>query len=177
MNLDRHRDLVLFGAVIGVAFYLASAVWSALFIVALPQDRDWCKNAMEFQTGEDTSESRCVDFKNTYEELKYYRNQDMANRNRYWVYGQLIAGAFGGWLMFSRLPARRDITRRSTASVGAAMYGMTITLLVPLVLGWLLPAPVKWFPRQIVEYADARVQRELSLLRDSARDMDTDRQK
>lgn len=66
-----------FAAIAGLAFYLASAVWSALFIVALPQDPDWCKDAMEFEG--------CVEFKNTFEKLKYDHNREMVDRNSYWV--------------------------------------------------------------------------------------------
>ena len=175
MDFARPRDLLLFGAIAGVAFYLTSALWSALFIVALPQDRDWCKDAMEFQTGEASTDVRCVEFKNTFEELKSYHNRDMVDRNGYWVYAELIAGAFSGWFMFCRLPARRGMCRSvSQSSGGAVIYGMIVAMVVPLFLSWLLPAPVKWFPNQIIKYADAKVERQLNFLRELADQMDTD---
>ena len=56
---------------LGFLAYVASALWSAIFIGSLPMDEDAVVDAIEIQTGDDSYEWRRVEFKNSLEELKY----------------------------------------------------------------------------------------------------------
>ena len=72
MSLKKPANVIVFAIVLGLIAYLASAFWSAIFIVSLPMAEDAVVDAIEIQTGEDDYEWRPVEFKNSLEELKYY---------------------------------------------------------------------------------------------------------
>jgi hypothetical protein len=100
----------------------------------------------------------------------------MADRNRLLVAGELLAGALSGWLLFRWVPTRRRAQWGvSDRTVPAAMYGMLVALVAPMLLGSLLPAPATWFPHVVIEYSDDKIQRELDFLMTMAQRIDQER--
>ena len=97
MSINKLKNVIGFAIALGLIAYLASALWSAIFIISLPMDQDAITDWVEVETGENRfsgtqTELEPTGFKNTLEELKYYHNVRMQDRNRYWVYGQLTIG-------------------------------------------------------------------------------------
>jgi RsiW-degrading membrane proteinase PrsW (M82 family) len=184
MSLNKPIHVIAFAVVLGIIAYLASAVWSALFIVSLPMDEDAITDAVELESGEDRygnpeTEWVPIEFKNSLEELKYYHNVKMRDRNGRWVVGQTIAGGFLGLLVFFIVPKLRgnpEQQRDATGdAIGSVFLGIVVVLLVPLVLSWLLPPPAKWFPRKIVSIAETNREEALTHLKGIARKMDAER--
>lgn len=184
MSVNRPGHIVIFAIILGLIAYLASALWSAIFIVPLPMDEDAITDAVERKTVQDRygnvqTEWRAIEFKNTLERLKYDHNVSMRDRNRYWVYGMLFVGGLIGLFVFyvvpkwrNTLPAESDT---SGIAVGGFSLGLGVVLIVPLLLAWLLPAPVKWFPKEIVNIADVRQKAALSRLEGLAKRIDAKR--
>jgi hypothetical protein len=175
MSQNNPWHLAVFACSLGLMIYLASALWSALFIIDLPQDRDAVVDAVEIQHEEggryndySYTESRPTKFKNTLEELKYYHNLSMLERNQYWNYGVLAFGALAGFVTFYLVPRWRGsvevrIDPIPTAFIGGWCGGF-VAMFIPMILGWILPAPVEWFPSEIREIADLRQKAALSQL-------------
>jgi len=176
VDMNRPRDLVLFALIAGFVLYLGGAVWSGLFVVTLPQDRDWCKDVIAVRESETNVARRCVAFKNSFEELKYYYNLEAVESNRYRLVAQLLVGGLLGWLFFHRLPKMRAGLPKPNESLVASFFiGTTVALVMPLLWSWVLPPGATWLPRQITERADHRVAQELNLLRKIASDMDAEK--
>lgn len=184
MSLNKPAHMIGFVIVLGFVAYLTSALWSAIFIVSLPMDDDAITDAIEIETGEDRyggveTEWRPIEFKNSLEELKYYHNVQMRDRNGYWVYGQLIVGGLIGLFVFYIVPKWRNTleTQHDTTgiAVGGAFIGVLVVLIVPSIIGWALPAPVKWFPQEIVDIAETRQKEALNRLETLARKLDAER--
>lgn len=174
MSENKPWHLVVFACCLGGVIYLASAVWSALFIIDLPQAPDAVLGVVE-TTREGgrygqwvETEVMPVAFSSTLEELKYHHNVRMLERNRYWFYGTLLFGALAGYVAFSLIPrwrARAGVqSDPPTSSISSAFFGAFVAAVFPMVLGWILPAPAEWFPRQIGELADARQSEALAKL-------------
>jgi len=75
MSLNKPAHVITFAIALGLITYLASALWSAIFIVSLPMDKDAITDAIEIETGEDRyggmkTEWRPTGFKNSLEQLK-----------------------------------------------------------------------------------------------------------
>ena len=179
MSLNKPAHVIAFVIVLGFVAYLTSALWSAIFIVSLPMAEDAIVDAIELQTGEDDYEWRPVEFKNGLEEVKYYHNVRMRDRNRYWVYGLMIVGGAIGLFVFYVVPKWRskfDKERDTTGiAIGGAVIGVLVVLIVPRIIGWVLPAPVKWFPQEIVDIAETRQKEALERLEPLAREIDAER--
>lgn len=178
MSENNTWHVVVFACCLGVAVYLASALWSALFIIDLPQAPDAVVDVVEI-TRESGRYDQWVDtevvpvaFSSRLEELKYHHNLSMLERNRYWFYGTLIFGAFAGFVAFRLIPSWRGVAEVKFAPLGSgipiAFFSALIAAVVPMVLGWVLPAPVTWFPRKIVEMADSRQAAALADLKEVA---------
>src|SRR5690606_36388647 len=63
----------------------------------------------------------------------------------------ITAGVTQGW----RREAQRS--RVSTSPPLVIGGGLAASFVIPMLLSWLLPAPVKWFPAELRDIADARV--------------------
>ena len=183
MSLNKLAHVIAFAVSLGIVAFLASALWSAIFIVSLPMDEDAITDAIEIETGEGRyggvqTEWHPIAFKNSLEELKYYHNVRMRERNRYWVYGQLIVGGLFGLFVFYIVPKWRNTLdpQNDTSGIafGGVLLGVLVVLIVPLVLSWILPAPIKWFPQEIVEIAQTREKEALTHLKALAKELDSE---
>ena len=156
MNLDNRLHMLVYVVVGGLLFYGSTAIWSAFFIIALPQDPGWCADVVQIQTGENSFDEQCVAFKDHASELKHYHNQRMVQRNKYWLYFRSVLGALLGALVFHTIPRWRRTPSPSTALTGGLALGAVVAFLAPLVFGWMLPSPIDWFPRELAEIHSAR---------------------
>ena len=173
ISLHEPAHVIAFTVSLGIAAFLASALWGAFFIVALPMDDDAITNVIEIERGENRygvvqTERRPIEFKNPIEQSKYYHNVRMRDRNSYWVYGQMIVGGLFGLFVFYILPKWRNTLEShhdttETVCTGAIL-GVMAVLIVPIVLSWILPAPVKWFPQVITDIARTREKEALTHL-------------
>lgn len=179
MSFKKPSHIIAFIVVLGALAYFAAALWSAIFIVSLPMDEDAVIDAVEFQTDENVYEWRPVKFKNGLEELKYYHNVRMRDRNSYWMYGSMIAGGAIGLLVFFVVPKWRDKLEAKDDAVGIAIgsvvAGVLVVLIVPRLIGWVLPAPIRWFPQEIVDISSARQKEALQRIKLLAREYDAER--
>ncbi len=89
-------------------------------------------------------------------EIKHYHNQRMIERNKYWVYGTLVLGGLSGVLAFHTVPKWCGQRTSSNTFGGGVALGATAAFLGPLVLSWLLPAPIHWFPQEFAEIHEVR---------------------
>src|SRR5690554_2418978 len=104
MNEDNPVYVVGVALLIGIMVYLGSALWSALFIPAVPMDADWCHDGPEALEHKIMYDVACFDFKNDVEMAKYYHNAELIDRNRRWVYGTWAFGALMGVVAFYLVP-------------------------------------------------------------------------
>ena len=182
MSENKTWHLAVFACCLGIVLYVATALWSALFIVDLPHDGDAVLDTVPIEREAGRYDQQAytehvpTKFKSTLEELKYQYNVGMLARNRYWFYATLIFGAIAGYVAFCLLPRwRRSPELRGDApstAAGAAFFGAFVALVVPMVLGWLLPAPAEWFPQKIRVIADLRQTEALSQLQQLAEAQD-----
>lgn len=181
MNVSNRVHVIAFLLIGGVLLYVGSAIWDAFFLPVVPNDPDWCKYGEETEVGYDRytgpeTEWRCVEFKNMLEEVKYYHNLNMRERNRYRVYGALAIGIAVSVLVFHVIPTWRGTRSTNTSGIAVALVlGFAVSVLAPLALSWALPAPVEWFPASIVKVAKDQEREILEVLQDVARELDRQR--
>lgn len=141
--------IAILAIAIGASTYVTSAVWSAIFIVALPQEPDWCIEARRIQVAEDEYEERCVEFKNEMAHLKHLNNLEMLERNKYWVYSSLLLGALlGGTVLAIWSGVKANHSVFDSAMLGG-LVGLCSALVGPFIYTWLLPPPINWFPQEL----------------------------
>jgi hypothetical protein len=184
MSIAKPTHVICFAISVGLVAYLASALWSALFIVSLPLDPDAVVDSIELDRGEDRfgnamTEWRPVKFKNGFEELKYFHNRQMTVRNRYWLYAEVSIAGLTGVFAFFVVPKWRKISddryEPSLVVIEGALVGCISVIVIPFFLGLLLPAPVKWFPRSIVAISEQREKAQTELLKRVGSEIDQER--
>lgn len=164
MDLNNKRHLLIFILPASLGAYLLKAALSAVFVVSVPMAPDWCLDYQEIQTGPDDFSYRCVAYKSPLEEAKHRHNLQMIDRNKV-----LFAIEFVLWfgiaaLAFHWVPTWKGI--RTSVSGGEKFISLGVLAFVvlvvgPLVLSWLLPPPVDWFPGVFREINEAQVQEAL----------------
>lgn len=182
MSLNKLWHVAAFAGCLGLVVYLANGLWSAFVAVDLPHEPGAVVDYVEFEhegesgryTPHTMTEAVPVRFSSTLEELKYHHNVGMHERNRYRIYGTMAFGALAGILAFALIPRWRGLRYHADYAGGAASWivgawiGAFFALVVPVVLGWVLPAPADLFPRQIREAADQRRAEALAVLEQQA---------
>ena len=167
MSIHNSKQVLVFWLIAGLGIYLLNALWSAIFIVSVPMDPNWCTDSVEYSSGEHGTEWQCVEFKDELEQRKYFHNQKMRQRNEYWVYGMIAFGGLLGLTVFYTGPKWRGDDVDSEDFILSIVVGATAALVAPLILGWLLPAPANWFPSEITEIANMKQEEALRRLRES----------
>ena len=167
MSINKLSHVIVFAIILSLFAYFASALWSAIFIVSLPMDKDAIVDAVKIGETE-----YYLEFKNCLAKLKYDHNVRMRDRNRYWIYGELVVGGLIGLFVFYIVPKWRqtlDIKQDASEDIGGGVVlGVLVVLIVPMVFSWVLPAPAKWFPKEIRNIAEIRQQEALSRLKKDA---------
>jgi len=168
MDFKNRKHVITYVLVGGLVLYLLSAALSAVFIPVLPMADDWCRDSIEIERGNGRFETIVTDFKNDFEARKYYHNTRMLRRNKYLLFFvYLLAFGLTG-LCFYLVPRWRgqELPHEGAETFfTVAIIAFGIAVVVPLVLGWLLPAPAKWFPQVFREIQDAQVNEALRQLR------------
>lgn len=160
----RKRDVLLFLSCGGLVAYLLAVAMSSIFLVALPMADDWCLKTEQVQTGPDSYEMVCVEFKNATEQAKHYHNEQMLDRNKV-----LLGIEFALWLgvttlLFHWIPKWKGVSQ--SAEGGNKVFlilclAFGVSLAAPRVFSMLLPTPADWFPSVFREIRDAQVEKVL----------------
>ena len=178
MSLSEKSHIIVFAIVLGSVAYLADVLWAAIFLVPLPNDEDAVVHWIEIQTGANSYKSHPGEFKNSIEELKYYNNVQMVERNTYWLGGLAIVGGAIGLFAFYVVPKCRNnlgLERdNATIAISGIVIGVLVVVITPVIIARFLPASDKWFPKVIVEYRDMREKEALERLELYARELDAE---
>ena len=171
MDYYNKKFIIPYLFIAGFIFYLLAAVLDSIFIVALQQDEDWCLESIDIEMeGRLTNsyETECVRFKNDFAMLKHYHNQKMVSRNKYLIFIEYIVAFLITTLFFYFIPkwkGRLGNLQRSDMIFIILMIAFCISIIIPLILDWILPAPVKWFPQIFKDINDAQVKEAIRKLR------------
>jgi hypothetical protein len=107
----------------------------------------------------------CYQFKSAFEELKYYHNKSMVQRNSYVLSGNILVAIIVTVLAFHFIPKWKGKELASDNFISAVFLAFLISVIAPLFFSWLLPPPAEWFPQIFKDINDAQVERELEILR------------
>jgi len=163
MNIDNTRHLISYLLASGLLAYLLSVMLSAIFIIGLDMDDNWCEIPIEVRDGE----WRCVGFKNNLEERKYDHNSDMRDRNEKLIILEFVLFLGITYLVFHFIPKWRERRHHSALDLthtfiplGVLTFG--VSMVMPYIFDFILPPPTEWFPDIFVEIRET--QREAILL-------------
>ncbi len=160
--------------------WLILAVSQGILLPSVPQAQDYCSRLVPIPDGVDTPEhlagfsQRCVEFRSTFELLKYYHNLKMVKRNSLILYIIMGIGIMTSFLFFYAIPK----WRKRTYFQGGYSYASGIICLgiwaafSPILYAFVLPSPSKWFPDKIVKYIDSKEIKEIHKLQEQAEDLD-----
>jgi len=151
MNINDKKQVIGYLLVAGFAAYICSAMLSAIFIIAVDQDEGWCLEFVEFQTGTDSYEVRCVEFKNRLEEYKSYHNLEMRERNKYLIGGNFILFLAITCLLFYFIPKWQgeiDHTKDATTFLLLSL-SFGIVIIMPLFFWLCSSSPYRVVPRYL----------------------------
>lgn len=180
MNINKPTHIIPFVLMIGFLFYLLSAMLSAIFIVAVPMDRDAVTefSEVEVDTGSESTRTNLVPvgFKNSFEEVKHYHNMAMLEKNRKFLYAQLLLGGLVGFFFFHVIPKWQgkldDHLETVGLAIGSFALGAATVLFMPAIFGRVLPPPVNWFPPEFKEISELRERDAIARLRVEAQKLD-----
>ena len=105
---------------------------------------------MEIQVSEDNFSSECVSFKNNLEKLKYEQNQAMVSRNDILLFVRFLIAIVTTGMLFHYIPKwkEKDTEKIDGDSIfGILLISFIVSVIAPLVFGWILPPPIEWFPQ------------------------------
>ena len=163
MNIDNTRHLISYLLASGLLAYLLLVMLSAIFIIPLEMDDNWCEIPIEVRDGE----WRCVGFKNNLEERKYDHNSDMRDRNEKLIILEFVLFLGITYLVFHFIPKWRERRHHSALDLthtfiplGVLTFG--VSMVMPYIFDFILPPPTEWFPDIFVEIRET--QREAILL-------------
>ena len=163
MNINNTRHLIGYLLASGLLAYLLSVMLSAIFIIVLDMDDNWCELPIEVRDGE----WKCLEFKNNFEELKYDHNSDMRDRNEKLLILKFVLFLGITYLVFHFIPKWRERPHHSALDLehtllplGVLSLGVSMTM--PYIFDFILPPPTEWFPDIFVEIHET--QREAILL-------------
>ena len=168
MDYNNKKHIITYIIVGGFVFYILSAIISSIFIISVPQDKDWCLESIEIQVSENDYKTECIEFKNDFEMLKYYHNKEMVRRNKYLVFLEFILAFLATSLFFYFIPKwKGHVSNEDNASkfLILTLIAFLISTIAPLIFSWILPAPVNWFPQIFKDINDAQVNEVLRNLR------------
>lgn len=179
MNIRNPFHVGAFLLLTSVALWLTLAVAQGFFLASVPQEPDYCKKWVRIPEHVDAPErlagssSRCVEFINTLERLKYYHNLRMVKRNRVLLYVVMAAGFVISLGVFIALPKwRRAKYAHDHNPLGGALVLGLLLAFSPMVLGTVLPSPSRWAPDAINRYFESRRVDALVELEELAMDID-----
>ena len=163
MNINNTRHLIGYLLASGLLAYLLSAMLSAIFIIGLDMDDNWCEVPIEVRDGE----WKCLEFKTNFEERKYDHNSDMRDRNEKLLILKFVLFLGITYLVFHFIPKWREGRHHSALDlthtlVPLGFLSFGVSMIMPLIFAFILPPPTEWFPDIFVEIHET--QREAILL-------------
>jgi hypothetical protein len=165
MKLEQ-KPVIAYLVIAGFLFYVLHTFLQVVFIVTLPMEEGWAVETEEFDTADGT-ETVVTEFKDEYEEAKYYHNEQMLDRNKYLIGAEFALGLGLTILLFHFIPkwkaggVQKD---EPDKPISILFLAFGITIIMPLVFSWILPPPVEWFPSYLRELNDTLVNAELERL-------------
>jgi len=170
MNIADKKQVIGYLVTAGFVAYVFAAMLSSIFIIAVDMDDGWCIESMEFQTGPDSYEIRCIEFKNRFEEYKYYHNHDMKERNKYLIGGNFALFLAMTFLLFHFVPKWQGENDRTNHDKFFLLFLLSfgVVVIMPLIFGFVLPAPIEWFPKIFVEIHEKQIEATLLELKEIA---------
>ena len=160
MDYNNTKHIILYALAGGLIFFLLSAMLSATFIVAILQDDDWCIESVERQVSEYDTVDECIVYKNNLELLKHEHNQKMVTRNGYLVFGEFVLAFIVTIMLFYYIPKSRGAGPENmdgNVFFAIALFAFGISIVMPLIYGWILPPPVEWFPQVFNDIRQSQV--------------------
>jgi hypothetical protein len=180
MNIRNPLHVGGYLLLIGLMLWLILAVSHGIFLPSVPQAQDYCSRWVLIPDGIDAPERlvgsshRCIEFINTLERLKYYHNLRMVKRNRILLYIIMGAGIITSFLLFYAIPKwRKRKYFQGSYSYASGVIGLgMLAAFSPILYGFVLPSPSKWFPDKIVKYIDSKEIKEIHNLQKQAKELD-----
>jgi hypothetical protein len=150
----------------GVFFYIFGAVLSTLFFPIAPLAEDWCLDGEGVRVGPGSYRFECLEFRNKLEEAKFQHNRSIPLRMRFLVGVEFLLGFSVVSLFFYFVPERSGESKKAGPDflLWLSLLAFLMTVVIPMLLGWLLPPPVGWIPF-LGDVQDARVAYLLKTLR------------
>jgi hypothetical protein len=131
----------------GFLAFVFNAALAAIFVISVEMDGDACLVLEEFETGPDTYESICTQFKNSLQEEKYHHNHRMLKRNKYITYVNIALFLAITIHLFHLIPKwQRKPDFDSEDITKIVGLGLVVSIVLPLIFGFVLPPPIEWFP-------------------------------
>src|SRR3989344_3547835 len=163
MNAKNPFHIAAFLLLMNVALWLTLVVSQGFFLTDIPQAPDYCGKWVPIPEDVDAPErlagssSRCVEFVNTLERLKYFHNLRMVERNRILFYAVATLGFVLAVVAFYVLPRwRRTEYANAPNALGIALLLGLILAFTPTLLGLVLPSPSRWAPDAMNRYFESR---------------------
>jgi len=180
MNIRNLFHVGVYFLLMGLMLWLIVAVSHGIFVPSVPQAPDYCGRWVSIPDGVDAPErlagssSICVEFKNTFERLKYYHNLRMVKRNRILLYIVIGTSVMTSFLVFYVLPMCRKSNYFHSHSIDlAGIIGLgLLTAFSPILFGVVLPSPSKWAPDTVVKYIDSKRTMEIQKLEELSEELD-----
>ena len=150
------RDFLITTLVLGFLSFLFLATLSAIFIIVVPLNPDKIDSWI---TEEDSYGSNAT-FPVTNDSIEmrnYFHNKEMQTRNVFLIFVVAILGGLLALFTYQWIPSLKNYKKGEVF-----LIGFLVALIVPQVLGRVLPPPVKWFPREITEIREARQEKLLN---------------
>ena len=146
----------------GFFFYLLSVFIDPVFIPTLQMPENWCQKWIETRSGYQ-KQKECVEFGNTFDELKYKHNREMEKRRSNKMLGLFIAASAFTFFLMVLNPANFfgagvSIENYTGAVATAVFYGLILGFIFPTIYQMLLPPPTEWMPQEFLEIRRARIE-------------------
>lgn len=170
---NKHVGIYIIGA--GFLMYILAATLNAIFVITLPIDDTWYQENVvmseeidsidRFGNESYSTQSYITNYENAIEISKYYHNQRMNDIHRYITSGLIAFGIITTLFLFYFIPRLNGKKLDGDEIFSAFLIGLITSSIMPLLYGWLLPAPVEWFPSIIREIHKSQVQNVMNQLR------------
>lgn len=153
MKFNNNRHLFVYLLSVGFMTYILTAMLSTVFIVPVKMDNGWCLEWKELEFKPDNYEKVCVEFKNSFEETKYFHNLQMMERNEKLYSFVYLFFLFSSIFVFYFIPKWTNGSYESFSLVflNLLVLNFIAIYIVAQIIGYILPAPADWFPQIFTE--------------------------
>lgn len=150
--------------VLGFFFYVLTSGLKAVYVPVVIMDANWCEEYVDL--GE-YGGMRCNVFKNDLEYEKYVYNEQITKRNQWVLIFCLVVGVFIYYVLHRKLGLLLTKSEKESADSSSrwfvvcfVMSGLAV-IIVPLVLGEILPTPDNFLPQFVIDINEVKVEEAL----------------